>query len=206
MREEERRAIAVEVHDDMAQVMVALRLDIEWLRRASASGEDLRERLDAMVSLMNGAIDVGSRLINRLRPRVLDDLGITAAIDWLAEDFEKRTGIACLVMNDHREAAVGPDVATCMYRIVQEALTNVMRHADASRVRIHLNQSEDPVVLAVVDDGVGAAEEALSRSTALGVLGMKERAAVLGGAVDISALPGQGTTVRVSLPNPKPAS
>ena len=201
VREEERRAIAVEVHDDMAQVMVALRLDIEWLRGASASGEDLTDRLDAMVSLMDGAIDVGSRLITRLRPGVLDDLGITAAIDWLAEDFEKRTGIECLVTNDRREAVVGSDIATCMYHVLQEALTNVMRHAGASRVRIRIDPSRDhQVVMEVEDDGVGATDEDLSRSTALGVLGMKERTAALGGTVEISGASNQGTNVRVTLP------
>jgi signal transduction histidine kinase len=136
-----------------------------------------------------------------LRPAILDDLGLSAAVAWHGRDFEQRTGVACEVDVPADSGGIAPAVALCLFRIVQEALTNVARHAQARRVRVSLNAAPDAVTLVVADDGRGVTTDELARPTSLGVVGMRERAAVVGGEVTITGSPGRGTTLTVRVPN-----
>src|SRR5258708_37995479 len=140
------------------------------------------------------------KLCTELRPSVLDDLGIVAAIEWLPSEFQGRTNIRCEARAEVQHLVASRDQATALFRICQEILTNVARHAQASKVRVALRAEEHNLVLSVHDNGKGIRPEAMDESKSLGLLGMQERAAILGGGVEISGEPGHGTTVTVTIP------
>lgn len=198
IREEERSRIAREVHDVLGQALTALRMDVAWIERSGT--DDVSPRLDTMKSLIDETIHAVRRISTELRPGVLDDLGLGAAIEWQSTEFETRTGIACRVSVDVDLDDISNDRATAVFRIFQEVLTNIARHAGASRVFISLTTVDGSVVLRVRDDGRGAREEELSASHSLGVLGMQERAMAVGGTVQIRGKAGVGTEVVVSVP------
>ena len=162
----------------------------------------MQERLDAMFELTNTAVDAGRRIATRLRPTVLDDLGLDAAVKWMAEDFTVRSKIPCPVDVSPSAVSLDRGVSTALFRILQEALTNVIRHAECSSVKIRLDLAGDPVRLVIEDDGRGARDEEIDDPRSLGVLGMRERAALLGGTVEVEGVAGSGTTVRVAIPFP----
>jgi len=199
-QEKERRAIARELHDELGQVLTALRMDAVWLS-ARLRPQDLKaaDRALAMCQLIDNTIDEVRSLATRLRPGVLDDLGLLDALDWYITDFEKRTGIACVFK--HRNV---PEVdgigATAAYRIAQEALTNVTRHAAATEVRVSLQPEKGALTLAVVDNGQGFDLKEIEASECLGLAGMRERAGLLGGSLEIRSQPGKGTKVCFRLP------
>ncbi len=195
-RDVEGSRIARELHDELGQVLTSLKIDLARLRRASpelALG-DLNERID-------GAIDFVRRIASELRPTVLDRLGLAAALEWLVDGFETKTGLTVLSEVRDVEELIDPTVATALFRIVQEALTNVARHAGASEVKVELVGEPDALRLTVHDDGTGIAADATDKS--LGILGMSERAHLLGGTFEIEGGP-SGTTIRVVVPR-KPA-
>lgn len=204
VREEERQVIAREIHDQIGQALTALKLDLGWLRNQLRGHGDpgLVKRAAAMDGLVEQILETARRVSAELRPAILDDLGLAAAIGWQARDLEQRTGIACDVHLPSDAPPIAPDVALALFRIVQEALTNVVRHAAARRVRIDLTVKGDTALLSIADDGRGATAEELQRPAALGVLGMRERALVVGGTVAITGSTGHGTTVTVIVPLP----
>ncbi|HYL81707.1 MAG TPA: sensor histidine kinase [Candidatus Acidoferrum sp.] len=140
------------------------------------------------------------RIATDLRPRVLDDLGLVAALEWQAQEFQGRTGIPCRFQVDEAEPSPDPTVDTAVFRICQETLTNVARHAAASQVTIRLKEEAGVLVLTVADNGRGITDQGLAKRTSLGLFGMRERARLLGGSVAIDGRPGEGTTVAVSIP------
>ncbi|MHB9073729.1 MAG: PAS domain-containing sensor histidine kinase [Desulfobaccales bacterium] len=199
-QEKERRAIARELHDELGQVLTALRMDAVWLSaRLRPNDPKAADRALAMCQLIDNTIDEVRSLATRLRPGVLDDLGLLDALDWYITDFEKRTGIACIFK--HRNV---PEVdgigATAAYRIAQEALTNVTRHAAATEVRVSLQPEKGALTLAVVDNGQGFDLKEIEASECLGLAGMRERAGLLGGSLEIRSQPGKGTKVCFRLP------
>jgi PAS domain S-box-containing protein len=199
-QEKERRAIARELHDELGQVLTALRMDAVWLSaRLRPNDPKAADRALAMCQLIDQTIDEVRSLATRLRPGVLDDLGLLDALDWYITDFEKRTGIACIFK--HRNV---PEVdgigATAAYRIAQEALTNVTRHAGATEVRVSLQPEKGALTLAVIDNGQGFDLKEIEASECLGLAGMRERAALLGGCLEIRSQPGKGTKVCFKLP------
>jgi PAS domain S-box-containing protein len=194
VREEERRGIARELHDQIGQALTALKLE---LGRVTASA-------GAMNALIDQTIETTRRLSADLRPAILDDLGLAAAIASQARELERRSGLVCEVRLPDGEPALAPEVALVLFRILQEALTNVARHAQARHVRITLEVGAEGTTLTVADDGRGVRPEELTSQTALGVVGMRERALVVGGAVSIVGSPGAGTTLTVWVP-PAPA-
>jgi PAS domain S-box-containing protein len=202
VREEERRVMAREIHDQIGQSLTALKLDLAWLRRQldGQASPAVAARTAAMDGLIDQIIETARRVSADLRPPVLDDLGLGAAITWVAREVEKRTGISAELRLPADNPPVTPEAALALFRIVQEALTNVVRHAGARHVRIELEVTGGCAVLSIADDGRGATRDELERPTALGVLGMRERALVVGGSVTITGSPGQGTTVTVSVP------
>jgi PAS domain S-box-containing protein len=202
IREEERRAIAREIHDQIGQALTALKLDLGALRGQlpPGAGAAVDERTRSMETLIDQTIDTTRRVSASLRPAILDDLGLAAAIRSQAREFEQRTGVACdLDLPSDGEGVAGP-IALAMFRILQEALTNVTRHAGARQVHIGLTLDPDVAVLTVADDGRGVTAEELGRPSSLGIVGIRERALAVGGEVTITGMPTRGTTLSVRVP------
>ncbi|OGG46696.1 MAG: hypothetical protein A3F84_25180 [Candidatus Handelsmanbacteria bacterium RIFCSPLOWO2_12_FULL_64_10] len=199
IREEERARIAREVHDELGQVLTALKMDLAWMSNRLAKDQtSLRERARSMTQLIDTTIQTVRRISTELRPGVLDDLGLTAAVEWQAQEFQGRTGIRCALAARPEEIPLDPARATAVFRIFQEILTNVARHADATRVEIFLRERDGHVTLEVTDDGRGITQDQISSSRSLGLIGMRERALAWNGEVEISG--GRGTRVMVRIP------
>ena len=214
IREDERTGIAREIHDELGQALTALKMDIAWIGRLSSSDaglsrDALLEKLAAMSKMTDEIIGQVRRISSALRPGVLDDLGLVAAIEWQAAEFESRTGTSCVVRCDEPDTPLNRDASTQLFRVFQEALTNVTRHADAKHVDVCLQISGDWVVLEVRDDGKGIAPSAARGPKSLGLLGVRERARRLGGTVSVEPGASSGTVLslrvprdRVSVPGP----
>ena len=205
VREEERTHIAREVHDELGQALTALKIDLYALQRGLSRGNDpnvdrLTEKIKSMSGLIDATIHSVRRIATELRPGILDDLGLVAAIEWQANDFQTRTGIKCEVTASVDYLELDRDRSTAAFRILQETLTNVARHASASRVGIELKRDDRSLVLEVRDNGKGITASELSGSKSLGLLGMRERAQLFGGDLRISGAAGNGTRVIVNMP------
>jgi PAS domain S-box-containing protein len=202
IREEERRVIAREIHDQIGQALTALKLDVSWLRSHLPAGTAaaVAERTQAMEALVDLAVETAQRVSATLRPAILDDLGLPAAIRWQARDFAQRSGVTCDLDLPPDGATIPPATALTMFRILQEALTNVIRHAHARNVHIGLAIDADSAMLTVADDGRGVTAEELERPTALGIVGIRERALAVGGEVTIVGTAGRGTRLTVRVP------
>jgi PAS domain S-box-containing protein len=203
VREQERSAIAREIHDELGQALTALRMDVSWVRShlpSGAASPALAAKLRSMDDLIDDTIVRARRICTELRPGVLDDLGLEAAVEWQAQEFARRAGVPCDAVVTGRLPALDREVSTALFRILQESLTNVTRHAAASRVRVELRQEGGRVVLEVSDDGRGAAATQQPGHRSLGVLGMKERARRLGGTLTVTTGGGKGTVVQASIP------
>ena len=201
VREDERTRVAREVHDELGQALTAIKLEFTALLRDLPAVEvPVSLRSQSILNLLDEAIQSIRRIATELRPGILDDLGLVAAVEWAAEEFQARTGIKCHL--DRPDADIGMDTerATALFRIVQETLTNVARHANAGEVNIRLAEEHGQVTLEVRDNGRGISEGQLSGNRSLGILGMRERALLIGGELTISGSPGHGTTVRVRIP------
>jgi signal transduction histidine kinase len=184
--------------------LTALQIDLSWLdgqlqTAGPAELPALRDKIAAMVPRAERLIETTQTISSALRPGVLDDLGLVAAIEWLAADFEKRTGLTCVATLPAADIALDLALAVALFRIVQEALTNVIRHAKASRVEIRLRKTEDTLALEVEDNGLGITPPQLADPKSLGLLSMRERAAAFGGTVEIRSEAGRGTTLRVCM-------
>jgi len=198
-REEERKMVARDLHDQIGQILTAIKMDMAWVvRHLPSAEEEVSKRLTGSIELINDGVKSVRTICSGLRPGILDDLGLAAAIEWQMNEFAARTGIAFQVSVPPGELKLDGDRATAIFRIFQECLTNVARHAEARAVRASLSKQDEYVVLAVEDDGKGFLESEVAGS--LGVLGMKERAQVCGGSVQVSSSPGKGTTVTVRVP------
>lgn len=204
-REEERTRIAREVHDQLGQMLTGLRMDAAWINKRVAACADaalrepLSERLASMIELLDDTVKTVRRIAAELRPGVLDDLGLPAALEWQAREWQARTGVEC-ELACAAAPAVPPDAATALFRIFQETLTNVARHAKATCVKARLAHEAGALLLEVRDNGCGVTDEGLRRSKSLGLVGMKERAAMVGGEFRIVGVPGGGTMVTVRVP------
>jgi signal transduction histidine kinase len=201
VREEERIRIAREVHDELGQALTGLKLQLTWLStRLSVKLKPLRERTKIMAQCIDETIQTVRRIATELRPGVLDSAGLIAALDWQAQQFEKQTGIQCRVRSTVRETLLDRDLNTAFFRIFQETLTNIIRHAHATKVDVRFVSTTGSLVLVVKDDGRGISETEIHNTKSLGLLGMRERAALLGGELRLRGQPGKGTTVTVSIP------
>ncbi len=203
--ENDRTRIAREIHDDLGQSLTALKMDIAWIRRrAAATGatltEEISEKLASMSSFTDGVIQRVRQISSELRPGVLDDLGLVAAIEWQAQAFEERTGTQCLVRSQDTELTLQRELSTAAFRIFQEALTNVARHAGAHRVDVSIMTRESELFIDIEDDGVGIPAERATNPTSLGLLGIRERAQRLNGDVLVVPTEPHGTRVSLRLP------
>jgi signal transduction histidine kinase len=199
VREEERAHIAREIHDELGQVLTGLKMEVTWLAKR-LKDKDLVEKTDSMSKLIDSTVQTVRKIATGLRPEMLDDMGLVAAVSWQAKEFQKRTGIRCRAKLPPETAKLDVDISTTMFRIFQEILTNVARHSRATRVDMELRINEDGVALEVSDNGVGIADAELNGKKSLGLLGMHERALLFGGEVRINGTPGHGTRVSVSIP------
>lgn len=202
VREEERAHIAREIHDELGQVLTGIKMEVGWLAKRLKEPA-LLEKTDSMAKLIDSTVQTVRKIATGLRPEMLDDMGLVAAVGWQAKDFQKRTGIRCRVKLPPESTRLDIDVSTTAFRIFQEILTNVARHSRATRVDIDLAVSDEQVSLEVADNGVGIAEDVVHGKKSLGLLGMHERALLFGGEVRISGSPGHGTRVAVSIPTRK---
>ena len=200
IKEFERKRIAREIHDDLGQNLLALRIEADLL---AARTEKHHPRLHARVRLTRDQIDMTIKsvrqIINDLRPNVLD-LGLHAAVDWQITEFRRRTGIECEFVENSQDILVDDRSATALFRILQESLTNVLRHARASYVRVELHVEPGWVSMSVSDDGIGLPEAGRNKPGSFGLVGVEERVKILNGAFSASSTPGKGTTIQVSIP------
>ena len=202
-REEERSAIAREVHDEIGQILTALKMDVSSLVRAGLTDpSSVSKRSESMHSIIDHGIKAVQQLSARLRPRVLDDLGLIAALEWQADDFQKRTGIHCSLDLPKREAEVDPKLATAIFRIFQERLTNIARHSNARNVTIAFALKGQKLILAIQDDGVGISRSKISDSSSFGLIGIRERLRPYRGRLGFEWPQEGGTLARVTIPYP----
>jgi signal transduction histidine kinase len=206
VREEERTNIAYRIHDDLGQQLAGMKMDLAWLTRQvqrTAPSEAVNDKLMAMANLVDSMVATVRLITTELRPGLLDDFGLPAALEWQVQEFQQRTGILA-EFHGAGELQLDSERATALFRIVQEALTNVAWHAQATRVIVRLNLADSHVRLEIEDNGHGIAAEALTSSKSLGLVGMRERARRLGGTFDITNRTGSGTLVTVQVPQQAP--
>jgi len=203
--ESERAWFARDLHDQVGGTLTALRSELDGLRKRLGAQPDLERRVQSMDSLIESAMNATISMARALRPSMLDH-GVFPALEWQAHEFQERTGTICRVSCNDEEAMLDIEQSTALYRILQEALTNVVKHAHASRVDVELFINASIVTLEVRDNGVGLQTGALGKPTSFGIRGMMERVRALGGWLDVSGQPGKGATVMISIPRrgPKP--
>ena len=195
--EMERAAIAREIHDDVGGSLSALKFDLAWMARHATTPE-LKARLDSAMETVTHALEASQRIMHNLRPAILEQ-GLVAALQWLANRFERRTGVVCSFRTSHDNPQLPPGVPLVAYRAAQEALTNISKHAHATRVSIDLSLAQGILSLEVSDNGRGLSEQDLAKARSFGIRGLHERASTVGGWVDLSSGPG-GTTLILSIP------
>lgn len=201
VREEESIRIAREIHDELGQSLTALQMDLSWLdKHMPKDARDLREKTRRMGRLVETTVESVHKISTELRPVMLDDLGLTAAIEWQCGEFSKRSGIRCRASLNCNDPAINKELSTSLFRIFQEALTNIVRHADATEVRVKFIQEGDELHLEIVDNGRGITRKQIHDSKSLGIIGMRERARLWGGCITVEGLFGKGTMVRVKIP------
>lgn len=199
IREDERAAISREIHDNLGQSLTALKIDIQFLQERLPHDSDERRKLEAMGNKVTEMIADVRRIAAELRPPILDDLGLPAAMEWYIQEYEKRTGIICRSTIENiqfSDARKNLD----LYRILQEVLTNVVRHAEATLVIIDVRSADNTLIMTVKDNGRGFEERKIRSNKSLGFIGIRERLKPSGGCLDIESGPGRGTRLTVSVP------
>jgi len=201
VREEERTNVAREIHDELGQTLTALKIDLSWLtKRLPKEQELLLEKAKSIYELADTAIQTVKRISAELRPGILDDLGIAAALEWQASEFEKLAEIKCGFSSNPKDIVLDTERSTAIFRIFQEALTNIIRHANATKAKASLRKETGRIVLRVRDNGKRIEKWQISDPKSFGLIGMRERVHLWGGEINISGVPGKGTTVEVSIP------
>jgi signal transduction histidine kinase len=203
VREEERTWIAREIHDELGQALTAFKMDLsemEEMLTANQSIETLRGLVRTDLALVHETIQTVKRLCTQLRPAMLDHLGLGAALEWQAEEFQRRNAIECVVNLVPDDITVDEKFVTSLFRIFQESLTNVLRHAKATKVKATLSNQGNNIVFEIADNGVGITMENLSKTGSFGLLGMRERVQICNGEVRITGSQGAGTTITVIIP------
>jgi signal transduction histidine kinase len=201
VREEERAGIAREIHDELGQQLTAIKMDASWISaRVNGSNAQMSERLASMMSLIDETVKTIRRIASDLRPGILDDLGLIAAIEWLCTEFEKRTGVKTVIQTNITDIDIDKKIATGIFRVYQEIFTNISRHAKASLVITHIELAGNWFIMSVTDNGIGFNTEEVNTKNTLGLLGMNERINMLNGYLQIDSLPGNGTKILVKIP------
>jgi signal transduction histidine kinase len=202
-REQEKRRIARELHDELAQALTALKMDLRWLKESEAAASPaVAAKLAAMEQLLDGSVASTRRIAADLRPLMLDDLGLVPAAEWLADTFTRRHGVECRLAVEPPDLDLEDPQSTAVYRILQESLANVAKHAQASRVEVRLTRANGRVTLHVRDDGRGFNPGGPRKESSFGIVGLRERVHLVAGTLRIESSPGNGTAVEVSIPMP----
>jgi signal transduction histidine kinase len=200
IKEDERKRIAREIHDELGQNLLALRIDIAMLHaRTSSTHPRLNRKVHAVLDQIDATMKAMRAIINNLRPTVLD-LGLNAAIEWQVKEFQRRTGIECELVISENEIVVDDGRATALFRILQESLNNVFRHARATKTRIEVRQADDTLIMSVTDNGVGIFPGCRRKANSFGLVGIKERVSTLGGELSIDTQKDKGTSLLVCIP------
>jgi signal transduction histidine kinase len=200
-REEERRSIAREIHDELGQSLTTIKIELSLLREEVIhDATAATQRIQSLKDRVDETIHAVKHIITKLRPGLLDDLGLSAAIEWQARDFQQHTGIVCEVHSDPEEISINSEISTAVFRIFQETLTNIARHSRATRVKVDLNQCRDILKLQVRDNGRGITAEEINDPKSFGLIGIRERAQYWHGTIDIKGKPEDGTTIIVQFP------
>jgi len=201
VREEERAEIAREIHDELGQQLTAIKMDMAWVaKKGEIRDPSVVKRLEDSMILLDIMVNTVRRIAMDLRPSILDDLGLQEALKWQAHDFQKRSGINCRFTTNNKSEKVDPAVAITLFRIYQESLTNIRRHARASDVAAELKILKKELSLFIRDNGIGFDKQEVERKKTLGIVGMEERILKLGGSLQVQSEPGKGTVVRVVVP------
>jgi signal transduction histidine kinase len=201
IREEERLKMAQEIHDELGQQLTIMKMDVSWLdKKIPEQHLEWKEKTQALKNTLDGTIKTVRRLASELRPSVLDDMGLPVAIEWQAREIEKRSGIKISFHCDEKELELNDQLKISLFRVVQESLTNVVRYAQAKNVHIRLEVNKNNLTLTIDDDGIGFDPASIALKKTLGILGMKERVVTLGGHLSLVTSPGNGTTIRVTIP------
>ena len=201
VQEEERARLSRGLHDELGGMLLAARMDVTWMQQTPLlDRKEIEERLERVRQAIDQGIDLKRRVVEELRPTLLDTMGLVAALRWQIEESCKRANIKCLERFPDEELQFNRAGAITLFRVVQEALANILKHARASEVEIALETTDDHVIVSIQDNGVGAAREELGRPKAHGIAGMRHRVHVLGGQLDIVSAPGRGTRIRVKVP------
>jgi PAS domain S-box-containing protein len=200
VREEERTAVAREIHDELGQALTALKLDIAWMAPRVSRNQVIAAHCGSIMERIDETMTAVRRIATELRPSVLDQLGLEAAIDWQGREFNARTGIDVTMELSVDGMVIPDDLASSVFRILQESLTNITRHAKATRVDIGLIQAGPLLTLEVTDNGIGWRADTSGQTTSLGLIGMRERAIACGGVLCVTGSPGVGTSVLLVVP------
>ena len=201
IREEERIDIAREIHDELGQQLTVLKMDISWLKKRIVSKEEkVQQKMNDLMDVIDNTVKTVRKISSDLRPSMLDDLGLVAALEWHSQEFEKRSGIKTKFNSALRDLDLPVDTATAMFRIFQESLTNIARHADASSVTASLKLNNGQLMMQIKDNGKGFSVNGIQNKKTLGILGMRERVNLMNGDYLIESEPGKGTIVRVTIP------
>ena len=200
VREEERTNIAREIHDELGQTLTAQKIELSWLRDKYGDNESIVDKVNTMLDTLNSTVVSVKRICTELRPSLLDDFGIVAALEWHANEFQKRTGIECSVLAESEDIVLEKNKSIALFRIYQEALTNVVKHAKATKVTARLTEGGDGILLEIMDNGKGITDEQLCKPQCFGLIGMRERVYPWGGKVEILGDKGVGTTIKVIIP------
>jgi two-component system sensor histidine kinase UhpB len=200
IREEERKNVAREIHDELGQQLTALKMDIDWILHKQTNPEiNVISKLQEMLKMNDGIINTVRRISADLRPALIDDLGLIATIEWKCADFEERSGVKCKFLSKVKERAFSKDFSIHIYRILQESLTNINRHSEADEVSVLLTENQNELILEINDNGKGISSENLYHNKRLGILGMRERAGLLNGELEITGKQNKGTSVKLIL-------
>jgi len=201
IREDERGNIAREIHDELGQQLTGLKLDLSWVKKKMKTEDpEVTEKVQETLMLIDLTVKTVRRIATELRPGILDDLGLIAALDWQSHEFEKRSGIRCEFIAKVNPQELTSDISTGIFRIYQESLTNIARHSNATKVSTMLSKEGNFLKLQVIDNGIGFDVDAAGKKGTLGLLGMKERVLMMNGKIEMKSLPGEGSTFTILAP------
>jgi PAS domain S-box-containing protein len=201
IREEERVHIAREIHDELGQQLTAIKMDVAWIdKNIPKENTEVKRKLKNIIALLDGSNQSVKRILSELRPRILDEESLLDAIEWLGRQFSEKTGIPVTFTTTEKDVKVSEKIATCIFRVCQEAFTNIIRYSQAKNISDSIMIAEDKIIFSIEDDGIGFDAIAAQNKKSFGILGMRERVFSVGGKFELVSSPGKGTKITVSLP------
>jgi signal transduction histidine kinase len=204
VREEEKAKLARDIHDELGGILVSAKMDVAWAAEKTKGNPLVTAKLERAMEMLDNGVDVKRRITEELRPTLLDNLGLAAAIEWQVRDVCDRAALKFEIDVPADDSTLPPQISIALFRIMQEALTNIVKYAHARKVSVELALDDDGVSLIVSDDGIGLGETATQTRLSHGILGMQQRVRALDGEFSISGRPGAGTTIEVRIPMPRP--